>query len=159
MKTEQYSFITRWKVAAPIEQVWEAIYQSEQWPEWWKGVKEVSVLQPGNADGIGAVRRYKIQSPFKYLLTFELTLTEYEVQRTLKGDAKGDLVGVGAWHMEEKNGQTEVECHWDVATTKAWMNTFAFILRPAFHYNHTMVMKWGAISLSKKLGVPVAHLS
>lgn len=38
-----YAFITRWQVRAPLPEVWDLIYDSVQWPQWWKGVLAVSI--------------------------------------------------------------------------------------------------------------------
>ena len=37
----EYKFVTVWKTDAPLEKVWNEIYHSERWPEWWRGVEEV----------------------------------------------------------------------------------------------------------------------
>ena len=36
-----YSFLTTWILDAPREAVWDAIYEIERWPDWWRGVKRV----------------------------------------------------------------------------------------------------------------------
>jgi len=30
-----YEFITIWKVKAPQQQVWDLIFNSDRWPNWW----------------------------------------------------------------------------------------------------------------------------
>ena len=52
----QYKFVTVWRMAAPIEAVWEAIYRSETWPAWWESVRRVVEVARGDDDGIGNVR-------------------------------------------------------------------------------------------------------
>jgi len=32
-----YDFLTTWRLAAPLNLVWETIYHSERWTEWWPG--------------------------------------------------------------------------------------------------------------------------
>ena len=34
----QYSFETKWQLKAPVEEVWNAVYNSLEWQQWWKGV-------------------------------------------------------------------------------------------------------------------------
>jgi hypothetical protein len=53
-----YAFTSVWQVAAPIQAVWDAIYDSQRWPTWWRYVAAVDELAPGDGDGVGAVRRY-----------------------------------------------------------------------------------------------------
>ena len=155
----EYSFITHWKTTAPIHLAWETIRLSLEWPEWWKSFISVTELQPGNDMGIGSIRRYTLQSPTKYKLTFDLLLTERIEHKLLKGIASGELAGEGIWHFREEDGFTFIECHWKVKTTKAWMNALAFILKPAFQFNHKLVMKKGAKYLDKRLGYPVLDIS
>ena len=48
----QYEFLTSWCVDAPIERVFEVLRDSQAFPEWWKGVTSVEVLEPGGPDGV-----------------------------------------------------------------------------------------------------------
>ena len=50
-----YSFVTVWRVEAPIDPVWEAIYDAEAYPSWWKAVLSVTRLEDGSPDGIVAI--------------------------------------------------------------------------------------------------------
>jgi hypothetical protein len=147
----QYSFITRWQLRAPLPAVWDSIHTSTEWPVWWKGVVEVREIEQGNSDGIGGVREYTWKSILPYKLAFYMRLTESEHHKRLKGEAFGELEGVGEWFFREADGITFVEYHWTVITNKAWMNTFSFLLKPAFDYNHDVVMRWGAEGLARKL--------
>ncbi len=147
----QYAFITRWQIKAPLTQVWDAIHDSLEWPQWWKGVVKVSELEKGDADGIGGVREYTWRSILPYQLAFKMRLTELEKYKRMKGEAFGELEGEGEWFFEEKNGITYIQYNWTVFTNKTWMNYLSFILKPAFNYNHDVVMSWGAKGLAKKL--------
>ncbi len=149
---EKYSFITRWQFRSPLQPVWDAIYTSLEWPEWWKGVLQVRELDKGDEKGIGGVREYTWKSILPYKLAFNMRLKEIEPFQKLKGEAFGELEGMGEWFFEEKEGITYVEYHWTVITNKAWMNYLSFLLKPAFDYNHDVVMSWGAKGLAKKIG-------
>ncbi len=155
----EYSFTTKWKTPAPLDDVWEAIRLSLEWPLWWKDFISVTESIPGDVNGIGSIRTYTLKSPTKYKLTFDLLLTHRIDRKLLKGTANGDLTGTGEWHFDVKDGFTFIECRWNVSTTKGWMNLLAFMLQPAFKYNHRLVMKNGARSLEKRLGVKVTDIS
>lgn len=148
----QYAFITKWQIKAPLPLVWDTIHSSLNWPEWWKGVIAVSELQDGDVNGIGGIRQYTWRSVLPYQLEFNMKLTELEHHKRIKGAAFGELEGEGEWFFEEKNGITYIQYHWTVFTNKAWMNYLAFMLKPAFNYNHNVVMSWGAKGLARKLG-------
>lgn len=148
---KHYSFTSQWQFRAPLTKVWDAIYESEKWPEWWSSVKEVTEIEKGNEEGIGSVRVYTLSSPTKYKLKFKLLVTERQDHKLLKGLANGDLEGTGIWRFSEKDGISTAECEWQVATTISWMNYFSFFLAPLFRFNHSLVMQQGAKSLAKKM--------
>ncbi len=151
MQNNYYKFITHWQIKAPLNDVWFAIYESAEWPAWWKGVQAVEIIKENDAGGINGVRRYTWKSALPYTLSFNMQLTEKEDFSLLKGIAFGELEGDGTWHFSYDNGTTKVQYNWNVKTNKAWMNYLSFILKPLFKLNHDVVMKWGAECLAKKL--------
>ncbi len=153
---QNYSFTTHWYVSAPFKEVWEVIYKSEEWPQWWKDVLSVTEIEKGDERGIGSIRVYKLKSPTGYTLSFNLLLTEREEYKCLSGKASGELEGTGSWHFGIGEGITHVSCHWDVHTNIGWMNAFAFMLKPIFKLNHKIVMKRGARCLARKLQTDVS---
>jgi hypothetical protein len=149
--SKKYSFVTIWKVNAPVEKVWDAITDSLKWPQWWKGVEKVVELEKGDADGIGSVHRYTWKSALPYRLSFDMRLTKMEKYKYLEGEAFGELVGKGIWHFNQTGNITTIRYNWDVSTTKVWMNFLAPLLKPAFEWNHDYVMKSGGEGLAKLL--------
>jgi hypothetical protein len=149
----QYEFLTTWVLESPREPVWEAIHDSQSWPRWWKGVKEVVELEPGDENGIGQVARYTWRSRLPYDLVFEARTTRKERPHLLEGQVQGELAGVGLWRLLEEDGATTVLYEWKVRTTKPWMNRLAPVAKPIFAVNHDWVMKSGGEGLARLLGV------
>ncbi len=150
-----YHFITRWHLKAPLSQVWEAILLSEEWPNWWNDIAEVTETEPGNENGIGSVRIYRMKTALPYTLKFGIRLRNRTEYQLLAGEVFGDLRGTGSWHFSETAEGTLAECRWDVATTVFWMNVLSFLLRPFFAYNHALVMRRGAKDLARHLNAPL----
>lgn len=148
---KQYSFVTDWYLDVPLKDAWDTIYHSLDWPLWWENVKSVTETRPGDDRGLGSIREYVMQTTFLYSLKFSLLLTERVEYAHLTGVADGDLIGTGSWYFYEKDGITHVQCRWNVSTSIWWMNTFAFVLKPLFSYNHNLVMKKGGENLARKL--------
>ena len=148
----EYRFLTTWLVQAERERVWDAIYESERWPEWWKGVLEAQRLEEGDEDGVGQYGRYVWRSRLPYRLEFFVRTTKVEKPRLLEGDASGELAGTGRWRLFEQDGVTAVLYEWNVATTKAWMNLLAPVARPIFEWNHDWVMAHGGRGIAELLG-------
>src|SRR5262249_21296261 len=49
----EYSFITRWRLSASQQVVWDILNDSLRYPEWWPGYKSCHPLTPG-VIGVGA---------------------------------------------------------------------------------------------------------
>jgi uncharacterized protein YndB with AHSA1/START domain len=155
----EYRFLTAWCLEAPIEPVWDALRDSERWPQWWRGVERVVEIEPGAEDGTGQLARYTWRSRLPYELTFDMRSTRLERPHLLEGEASGELAGTGRWRLFDANGATAVLYEWDVSTTRRWMNLLAPIARPIFAWNHDHVMRNGAEGLARLLGARLVTAS
>ncbi len=147
-----YSFTTYWQIDAPINTVWDAIYDAKNWPKWWKNVKKVTVIKEGDKNGIGAIQHHEWGTALPYRLVFDIKTTKVERPHLLLADSIGQLIGTGRWELKEEGSTTLVRYDWNVRTTKKWMNLLAPILRPVFAWNHKAVMGEGGRSLARLLG-------
>ncbi len=147
-----YEFLTTWCVDAPIETVFEVIRDSAGYPRWWKGVQGVELLEPGDDIGLGELNHFTWRSVLPYSLGFDLRVTRVERPYVIEAHAAGELEGIGTWRLYEGQG-TAIVYDWRVRTTKAWMNIFGPVARPAFRWNHDLVMRQGGEGLAAELGV------
>lgn len=154
----EYSFLTTWLLEAEREPVWEAIYDSERWPEWWNGVLEAEKLEEGDDAGVGQFGRYVWKSKLPYKLEFHARTTRVQRPHLLEGTVEGELAGTGTWRLYEEDGTTAVLYRWNVRTTKPWMNLLTPIARPIFAVNHDYVMRNGGEGLAKLLGARLLAL-
>ena len=153
LSVNQYTLVTRWHLAAPIERIWAALTRPGEWPSWWRYVKAVEEIEKGDADGIGAVRRFTWSSRLPYELSFSMRTTALRRPNFLEGAASGELNGTGRWRLSESSAGTRAEYEWSVDTGKRWMNVLAPVLAPVFKWNHGQVMREGARGLARHLGV------
>ena len=147
-----YRFCTTWVLEAERERVWDAIYDSDSWPQWWRGVTKAERLADGDENGLGQHGIYHWRARLPYTVRFEIVSTLVDRPFELAGDASGGLAGTGHWRFYEAGGTTAVVYDWNVRTTKAWMNLFAPLLRPVFEWNHDWVMRRGGEGISSLLG-------
>ena len=148
-----YEFTTIWRVQAPQEKVWDLIFNSDYWPNWWRGVEKVEKVRDGDANHVGTVYRYTWKSKLPYRLIFDMQTTRVEPKSIIEGRAIGELQGMGLWTLTHDKGITTARYDWKVETTKAWMNFLAPIARPFFSWNHDVVMGWGGEGLARELGI------
>ncbi len=151
MRQAAYRFLTTWVLEAPREDVWEALYEIERWPDWWRGVEVVEKLEDGDDDGLGSVYRHRWRSVLPYTVGFEMRTTRIERPLVLEGEARGQLEGLGRWRLYEGDA-TAATYEWAVRTTRPWMNLLAPVGRPVFVWSHNVVMRWGGECLARHLG-------
>lgn len=147
----RYSFVTTWVLDAARDDVWDAIYGLERWPEWWRGVDRVEKLEHGDGEGVGALYAHQWRSAIPYPVRFRTRITQVVRPHLLEAVADGELAGTGRWRFFAGR-ETAVTYEWDVRTTRAWMNAVAPVARPVFRWNHNVVMRQGGECLAELLG-------
>jgi uncharacterized protein YndB with AHSA1/START domain len=157
----EYRFLTTWVLEAEREPVWDALWDSARWPEWWPGVVEATEHEPGDERGIGRRGSYLWRSRIPYPVRFEIVSTRVEPHHLLEGRASGELEGIGRWRLyeHERPRTTAVLYEWNVTTTRAWMNAVAPIAAPVFRWNHDQVMAAGGRGLAELLGTRLVAAS
>ena len=124
----RYEFLTTWCLDAPIDRVWERIYDVPRYPDWWQRVRSVELLGHGDEFGVGQCSRLSWHSVLPYTLRFDLVATRIEPPHTIEAEATGELEGRGIWRLYTGAG-TAVVYDWQVRTTTAWMNKTTFEMR------------------------------
>ncbi|WP_250490559.1 SRPBCC family protein [Caballeronia sp. INML2] len=151
MRASEYRFITVWRIAAPLQSVWDAIHDPSAWPHWWACVERVIEVETGARDGVGALHRYTWKGRLPYRVRFDMRVTRVEPLMSLEGEASGDVEGSGCWHFSSQNDVTIVRYEWRVRTGRGWMKLLAPIARPLFKWKHDYVMQRGAEALARRL--------
>lgn len=151
----RYSFVTLWRLNAPVEDVFATIADSLAWPHWWPSVVAVEESEAGGPDGLGSVRRYTFRGRLPYLLRFDMLVTAHEPPTRLIGRATGELDGEGRWSLSEAGDWTTVRYEWDIRTTRRWMNALGALpfVDAIFRLNHHAVMRAGLAGIRRRLGV------
>ncbi|MBV9467597.1 MAG: SRPBCC family protein [Solirubrobacterales bacterium] len=147
-----YAFLTTWCFQdAAIADAFELLRDSAGYPRWWKSVIATERLEQGDAEGVGELTRFQWRGALPYLLSFDLRVSRLERPYLIEGRASGELDGIGLWRLYEGQGLAVVY-EWRVRTTKGWMNLAGPLARPAFAWNHDLVMREGARGFAGALG-------
>ena len=146
-----FEFVTLWRIKAPVDAVWQTVYDYERWPAWWRGVEQVNVIERGRPDGVGTVMNQVWKSVLPYRLRFQTRVSRVEPLRLFEVLSDGQLRGVGLMQFSVERDVTVVRFDWNVDATEAWMNVLAPVARRVFGWNHGAIMSWGAECLGEKL--------
>ena len=152
MGPRHFDLVSHWRLHAPVDSVWAALVQPEQWPQWWPGLRAVRTLRAGQPGGLGSVRRMDWDTGLPYGLHLSVETVEVLQHQRLRGRVRGTLRGDGLWLLRGQGGVTDVTYVWRVVLGPAWMRWTALLLAPVFRWNHRRLMQAGGAGLARRLG-------
>ena len=160
--TNEYHFITRWRVQGSADEVYELISHPEDFPRWWPSVYlRVEEAAPADDRGLGRRMRLHTKGWLPYTLDWESCSTEADRPRRLALAASGDFNGRGIWNIEQEGSWVDVTFDWKLTADKPLLKYLSFPLKPVFSANHRWAMARGEESLKlelKRLHAPSQQL-
>lgn len=137
----KYHLTTELRLSADPEEVWEALVQVPSWPSWWRWLKRVRVLAPGDAEGLGGRFRGHLAGPMRYNIRCDIEILRPVRPTLIAFHSTGDLQGRGEIRLRQNEaGGTDFTFTWLVRTSKWWMNLLAPVARKRFIRNHDRLM-------------------
>lgn len=152
MATNDYHFITTWRVPGTAREVSEVLGDAADLPRWWPSVYlDVRVLEPGDENGIGKVVDLYTKGWLPYTLRWKFRVTESSPPHGFALVADGDFVGRGIWTLTQDGDMVDVVYDWKIRAGKPLLRYFSFIMKPIFAANHRWAMARGEESLKLEL--------
>jgi hypothetical protein len=152
MATNDYHFITHWRVRSTQSEVSEIIGNAQDLPRWWPSVYlDVKVLERGDARGLGRVVSLFTKGWLPYTLRWQFTVTEERTPHGFRLDAVGDFVGRGLWTFVQDGDHVDIIYDWKISAEKGLLKTLSFLMKPIFSANHQWAMRKGQESLELEL--------
>ena len=150
--SNQYHFITRWRVEGTCGEVADVLGDPLTFPRWWPSVYlDVQQLEPPDARGLG--RRVSAVSkgflPYTIRWVSETTESRYPHGFTIV--ARGDFDGCGIWTFEQNGRFVDITYDWRLNAEKPLLRNLSFLLKPLFEANHRWAMAQGDDSLKLEL--------
>lgn len=146
--SNDYHFISKWRVQATIYEVADILKDSSALTDWWPSVYlELEELEPGDNDGVGRVVRVVTKGWLPYSISWKFNGMESRYPYGSSLRAFGDFDGTGVWTFEPDGEWVNLTYDWRIKGEKPFFKTFSFILRPVFGANHRWAMARGEESL------------
>src|SRR3954470_3520648 len=150
--SNQYEFLTRWRVEGTCGEVADVLGDPLELPRWWPSVYlHVEELRPPDAGGLGRRVRLHTKGWLPYRLTWEFELVESKYPHGFTLVANGDFDGRGVWTLEQDGAWVDVTYDWRLRAKKPLLRNLSFIMRPLFEANHRGAMARGDESLKLEL--------
>ncbi|MFF7314151.1 SRPBCC family protein [Streptomyces sp. NPDC008137] len=145
MDWNHYRFRSLWPLTAPPDAVYEALGRAEDYPRWWRQVRQVTRLD----ETTGVIR-------IRSVLPYDMTLTAREVRRdpaagVLTTALSGDVEGWARWTVTPLGPGSLARYDQVVSVTKPLLRRLAVPGRPVFRANHALMMRSGRRGLVRHL--------
>ncbi|MGC5039205.1 SRPBCC family protein [Streptomyces sp. DT190] len=145
MDWNHYRFRSLWPLPAPPAAVFEVLRRPEDYPRWWRQVREVTRLD----DTTGTIR-------IRSVLPYDMTFTARQVRSdpaagVLQIDVSGDIEGWARWTVTPHGTGSLARYDQVVSVTKPLLRRFAVPGRPLFRANHALMMRSGRRGLLRHL--------
>ncbi|MFN8597661.1 MAG: SRPBCC family protein [Anaerolineae bacterium] len=152
MASNDYRFITTWRVTATLQEVNDIIGNALDLPRWWPAVYiEVAELERGDERGVGRVIDLYTKGFLPYTLRWQFRVTESNYPRGFALEAWGDFVGRGIWTFEPDGDEVSITYDWNIRADKPLLRNLSFLFKPFFSANHRWAMRKGLESLQIEL--------
>ena len=150
--SNQYHFITRWRVRATAAEVYDLISDPLDYPRWWPSVylKTTQIAPPqaaGDAGGPGRRIRYLTKGWLPYMLRWESCVADADRPNRIAIRATGDFDGRGIWTFESQDDFVNVTFDWQLTAEKPLLRYLSSLFKPIFSANHVWAMARGQESL------------
>jgi hypothetical protein len=158
MSTNEYHFITSWRLAGMVEEIADILSNAPDLPRWWPAVYlEVHETKPGDKDGLGKEVSLYTKGWLPYTLRWQFRVTESNYPHGFALEAWGDFVGRGEWTLRQDGEWVNVNYDWRIRADKPLLRRLSFLLRPVFEANHRWAMSKGEESLALELARRAAN--
>ena len=151
-RSNDYQFVTHWRVRGTVQEVWDVLSGSTTLAEWWPSVYlAVDELVPGDASGVGRVVDLYTKGWLPYTLRWQFRIVESNPPHGFAIEAWGDFVGRGVWSLQQSGSWVDVIYDWRIRAEKPVLRSLSFMLKPLFAANHHWAMAQGEESLRLEL--------
>jgi uncharacterized protein YndB with AHSA1/START domain len=154
----QYHLTTRWALDAPVGSVWAELARPEAWPQWWKGMTAVRLLEQGDSSGMGAYRSVTWHGVLPSRFMFNLRTVKVQPRALIESVADGQLTGVGRWQLTRAGAGTRVQHDWIVNVPLPAIPIVGAVAGLLFKWNHRALMEAGRRGLESRVGVRSGQL-
>jgi hypothetical protein len=151
MASNNYHFITHWRVRGTLQEVVDIIGDAADLVRWWPAVYlRVDVLEEGGEKGLGKVVDLYTKGWLPYTLRWQFRVTDVH-DDGFALVAQGDFEGRGIWTFQPDGLWVDITYDWKISAEKPFLRYFSFIMKPIFSANHRWAMAKGEESLVLEL--------
>jgi hypothetical protein len=149
-----FRFDRSWTFDVPPDDLWGVLVRTDQFPEWWPWLRELS------GDGLvpGGRSACVVRAPIPYTLRFTVEIRELVPGRMVDAVVEGDLAGPARLEVGPAPAGSVVRLAWEMELCRPVLRAAAHFGRPVMEWGHDWVVATGVEQfLGRALGVDVHH--
>jgi uncharacterized protein YndB with AHSA1/START domain len=151
-RSNEYHFLTRWRVQATPEEVYDIIAHPLQFPRWWPSVYlSATEIEPGDGTGVGRCVRFHTKGRLPYTLDWESRTVEAKRPNLIAIRARGDFDGRGIWRFEQSGSFVDITFDWELKADKPLLRRLSWLFKSVFAANHRWAMARGLECLKTEI--------
>ena len=151
MPTNEYHFITHWRLRATLEEVARILADGADLARWWPSVYlDVQELAPGDSTGVGKEISLYTKGWLPYTLRWTFHITDVRADG-FTIEAHGDFIGRGIWTFTQDGPDALITYDWKISAEKPLLRSLSWLMKPIFAANHRWAMARGEESLKLEL--------
>lgn len=144
MASNDYAFLTEWRVEAPRELIYDILSDGADLPRWWPDVYLSARKEPApDGAAVGTKVHLHTRGWLPYTLRWTAETVRDDPPAGFAIRATGDFDGSGVWTFEQEGPVTHIRFDWRLRAEKPILRTLSFLLKPIFAWNHRWAMARG----------------
>lgn len=147
MATNDYVFVTRWRMPATPDAIFDVLSDVPSLARWWPDVYLAVTPVPA----IEGAFDLHTKGWLPYTLRWRLIAAGSERPQMLAIRAEGDFDGEGVWTLAAASEGTDVRFDWRIRAEKPLLRRLSWLMKPIFRANHAWAMRRGEESLRREL--------
>jgi hypothetical protein len=152
MATNDYQFITHWRVKGLAPEVYDVVVDARGFLRWWPQVYlEVTTVKPAGEHGLGGAFDLRTRGKVPYTLRWQARVSETHYPEGFTIEATGDFGGRGVWSFTQDGDWVNITFDWRLRAEKPLLRYLSFLFKPLFSANHRWAMVKGEEGLRREL--------
>jgi hypothetical protein len=151
MRSNEYHFVTHWRVEGTVREVADVLDNPVDLPRWWPSVYlDVRELETARGNRPALIGLHT-KGWLPYTLKWQLRRTESRYPYGFSLEASGDFDGAGAWTFQQDGSFVNITYDWRIRADKLLLRYLSFLFKPVFSANHRWAMAEGERCLRAEL--------
>ena len=126
----EFTLDTTWLLSTDPSLVWHAVNEPERWQAWWPALDDVTLLEEGDARGVGRRHHMRVKGPLGFGVSVEVEVAEARPVEALEVTMRGDLRGRGRTVLKPCGTGTAMSVSWRVQPGNPFLGAAVPVLSP-----------------------------